>query len=190
MGGITPTLTTFMQLLPVVQQGFDLVTNVSRTQNTYQNNERSRQTALQQLEQKQSNEIRQKEEDAALERSKIDAEAAEAKRKRDDALRRSVARQRARFGASGTGSSSGSSQAVLLGLVNETEEERLERERLDSLKKNALDQDIEQQRRTNVLERTQLLEKQDLNRKADRHIRERNLTDSALEAAGLAGRLF
>lgn len=56
---------------------------------------------------------------------------------RKDALRRAVARQRASFGAQGTGSASGSADAVLLGLFSESEEDRVKRERLDSLRDHA-----------------------------------------------------
>lgn len=56
---------------------------------------------------------------------------------RKDALRRAVARQRASFSAQGTGSAGGSADAVLLGLFTESEEDRVKRERLDSLRDQA-----------------------------------------------------
>ena len=61
-------------------------------------------------------------------------QAAQMETARKDALRRAVSRQRANFGAQGTGSTGGSADAVLLGLFSESEEERAERERLDHLR--------------------------------------------------------
>ena len=52
---------------------------------------------------------------------------------------RAVARQRANFGSSGISSDSGSGQAVLLGLFDETEDELARREQLDNLRNRALD---------------------------------------------------
>jgi hypothetical protein len=78
-------------------------------------------------------------------------------------LKRAVARQRAAYGASGIeANSSGSAQAVLLGLFDESEEEKNQREKLDTLRLNAIDQDVDQRSRLNVLQRTQLAEKQRL----------------------------
>ncbi len=62
------------------------------------------------------------------------------------------------------GSGSGSAQAVLLGLFDESEDERTKREELDSLRLTALDQNIGQSRALNVLQRTQLAERQRLMR--------------------------
>ncbi len=58
---------------------------------------------------------------------------------RKDALKRAVAKQRARIGASGS-TLEGSGEAILLGLFDETDEELARREELDQLKEEALRQ--------------------------------------------------
>ena len=75
-------------------------------------------------------------------------------------MRRVIARQRAQFGASGISASGGSSEAVLLGLYNESEEEAAQREEIDNLKKAALDEDLAQTKSLNLLQRNQLEERQ------------------------------
>lgn len=89
-------------------------------------------------------------------------EAAASETQRLAALRRAVARQRARFGAQGVGSSGGSSEAVLLGIVSESDEDRVERARLDRLRETAMGDELEARRRRNLLELTELAEKQRL----------------------------
>ncbi len=101
---------------------------------------------------------------AALEKQKIKADTVAAERRRRAALKRAMARQTAGFGASGTGSGGGSAQAVLLGLFDESDEERQERERLDAMKIRVLDAGLSNRKSINVLQRTQLAEKQQLER--------------------------
>ncbi|MCB1592224.1 MAG: transporter [Alphaproteobacteria bacterium] len=120
--------------------------------------------ALDQLKRQQNLQQKQLEERAALERQQIALNTQQAEEQRKQALRRAVSRQRASFGSQGVGSASGSSQAVLLGLFDESDEERLRREELDALRSTALDQNISQSRALNVLQRTQLAERQRLAR--------------------------
>ncbi len=58
----------------------------------------------------------------------------------------------------------GGGLAVLLGLFDESDADRTQREHLDSLRSAALDSDLSQQRALNVLQRTQLQQKQALER--------------------------
>ena len=126
---------------------------------------RQQQNAMDQLQHLQDEELRKAQENAALEKQKIFANAETAETKRQAALKRAVARQRARYGGSGIeANSSGSAQALLLGMFDESEDEKRQRETLDNLRFNALDQDIEQRQRMNVLQRTQLAEKQKIER--------------------------
>lgn len=119
--------------------------------------------ALQQLQQRQEGEMRLAQEDAEQKRAQIAFDAQGAEDARRAALKRAVARQRATFGASGIdANSSGSAQAVLLGLYDESESERSRREELDTLRYGALDQGLAQRNSTNVLERTQLAQQQQL----------------------------
>ena len=123
--------------------------------------------ALAQLQQQQRLEERQSAQDASLEQQRRAEERAQANSRRQAALRRAVSRQRAQFGASGVGSDGGSSEAVLLGLFEETDEDRNQRERLDSLRNRALEQDQIQLRSRNVLEATQTAQRNQLRRSAN-----------------------
>jgi hypothetical protein len=78
---------------------------------------------------------------------------------RRDALRRAVARQRASFGAQGVGSSGGSADAVLLGLFDESEEQKAERQRLDDLRNYASQTESYGKKSMNLLKATQAAEK-------------------------------
>ena len=121
--------------------------------------------ALRQLRQQQNAQVREQEQNATLERDKIKAEAEATEKRRVSALRRAVARQRAQFGGSGlTSNGGGSAQAVLLGLFDESDDERVERERLDELRNRTLDQNLENRRSLNVLQLSQLRERQRLER--------------------------
>jgi colicin import membrane protein len=86
------------------------------------------------------------------------AEASESERR--SALRRAVARQRVSFGASGIDATGGSGEAVLLGLINNSEDEASQRRRTDALREQALTQDLSNLRQQNLLERTRLAEAQ------------------------------
>ncbi|MGZ9109339.1 MAG: transporter [Micavibrio sp.] len=101
---------------------------------------------------------------ADLNKQKLAADSAQADRNRRDALRRAIARQNAQIGAQGFSSSEGSGEAVLLGLFEESENERAARDKIDTLRTRAIDQDREEQSRINVLQRTQLQERQQLQR--------------------------
>jgi hypothetical protein len=84
-------------------------------------------------------------------RAQLALESAEETRKRREALRRTVSKQRANFGAQGIETSEGSGQAVMLGLFEESDAEKQYRDRLDTLKRAALDQDTDTKRRKNLL---------------------------------------
>mgnify|MGYP006197385875 FL=1 len=119
---------------------------------------------LRQLAQKQQAENINAHEQAALERERLAADASAADEKRRAALRRAVARQRASFGAQGTGSNDGSAEAVLLGLFEETDTDRAQRARLDDIRDRFITQDLSAKNRINVLQRAQLAERQKLER--------------------------
>lgn len=96
------------------------------------------------------------------EQNTLDSEQKESERR--SALRRAVARQRAKFGAQGIGSAGGSSEAVLLGLFDESEDERKKREDVDALRGRILDNNLSQSAAGNLLESTQLAERQKIQR--------------------------
>lgn len=83
----------------------------------------------------------------------------QAEETRRAALKRAMARQRAIFGARGSGDPSGSSEAVLLGQFQESDAERITRERSDALRDKALDQSLNQKRQSNLLEQEQQRQK-------------------------------
>jgi len=121
--------------------------------------------AMQQLKQQQAANFLDQQERSALEQQKIAADSAAGEQQRQAALRRAVARQRVSFGAQGLATGDGgSAQAVLLGLFDESEDEKTTRERMDNLRLNALSQDLNAQQRINVLQRSQLEEQQNLSR--------------------------
>jgi hypothetical protein len=120
--------------------------------------------ALRQLQERQALQQQQTAQSAALEKQRLATEAAQNESKRRAALRRAVARQRASFGAQGIGSGGGSSQAVLLGLFDETEDELAQRAEMDRLRTQALDLDSNQQNSLNLLQTTQLAQRNRLNR--------------------------
>ncbi|MGE4313026.1 MAG: transporter [Pseudobdellovibrionaceae bacterium] len=96
---------------------------------------------------------------AALEKQRLETESQSNARKRRAALKRAMARQNVLYGAQGISSEGGSGEAILLGLYNETEEDLADRERLDNLRKAALDQRLENTTALNVLQSTQLAER-------------------------------
>jgi len=90
------------------------------------------------------------------------ADARFAESERLQTLRRAVARQRARFGAQGVGNDGGSSEAVLLGLFEESEQEKFKREQLDNLRDQAGRLDVEGRHSLNLLELTSQAERRNL----------------------------
>ena len=163
-------------IAPVIQ-GLSAVSGIVNAVNGYGEQKSQQDQALKELQQKQQEELRATQEDAALEREKIKLEADTAEKERQSALKRATARQRAQYGSSGIDTNSSSSaQAVLLGLYDESEQDRQEREALDNLRYKALDSEIAQQKRLNVLQQTQL--------------RERNKINSASSSVSLGSSLF
>jgi hypothetical protein len=90
------------------------------------------------------------------------ADAKFAENERLQTLRRAVARQRARFGAQGIGNGGGSSEAVLLGLFEESEQEKLKREQMDNLRNQSDRLGVEGRHALNLLELTSQAERRNL----------------------------
>lgn len=160
MGALVPVA----QTVGLITQGVGLVQNLveSETSSRQQSNQQA--IALRQLQERQQLNQQQLAQDNALERERIAAQAAIDSEERRAALKRAVARQRAQFGSSGVSQSGGSSQAVLLGLFDETEDELRNRETLDNLRNRALDLNTEQANSVNILQREQLLQSQRVSR--------------------------
>lgn len=157
MGSLSP-----LALVGLVSQGVGLVQTLSEKQDDVRYERREDELVLKQLQQKQNLQEQQAAQNAALERDRIAVEASINEEERKRALKRAIARQKAQFGARGLSTGNGSSEAVLLGLFDETEEELAQRERLDQLRQNSIDLGLSQQKSVNVLQREQLQQSQRL----------------------------
>lgn len=166
MGAIVPTITSLTSAITAVDTLVNQVQNFGG--NTQEDQLRAQQRlALRQLQEQQAAQQRGAQEQGALQREKMQAESAAAEQQRRAALRRAVARQRAAYGAQGIGAGEGSAEAVLLGLFEESDADRMERERIDDIRNRALEQDIAEQKNLNVLQLSQLRERQKLERIAE-----------------------
>lgn len=140
-------------------QAFQAVNTVANIINGDDQRDRQGRLALEQLQARQKIEEQAAVNKANLSREEIKVKTEQAESQRKAALKRAVARQRAKFGASGINSNDGSSEAVLLGLFEESDEEKASRERLDNIRLQAIDQNLSNQKRVNTLQRTQLNER-------------------------------
>ena len=169
MGAITPTITGLTSAISAVDTLVDTVSNIADppkppADNSAEILRAQQRLALQQLKAQQDAGARAAADEAALSHEKILADAKTAEGERLAALRRAVARQRASYGAGGIDSGDGSAEAVLLGLFEESDEDRRRRERLDDIRNRALDQDIAARQSLDVLQQTQLKQRQQLDR--------------------------
>ncbi|MCK5285363.1 MAG: transporter [Alphaproteobacteria bacterium] len=171
MGSINPlgliSIGSSLGLIPgAISTAVQVASQVGALPNKQQESRKSEQSlALQQLQERQGLQQKQLEADSSLERERIAVTTDAANDERRAALRRAVARQRARFGASGIGNSGGgSSEAVLLGLFEESDDDLASRERLDKLRNQALDLNVGQNKSLNVLQRSQLQQRQKFER--------------------------
>lgn len=150
-------------IVPIALQAISLAQTATTIAGVFDNSdERSNNLALQQLQQQQSLQQTQSAQDAALSKQEVLANAELTEEKRRTALKRAIARQRAQFGGSGVIGGDGSSEAVLLGLFEESDVERKSREQLDNLRLQSLDQSLLQQQSVNTLTRTQTAERNKL----------------------------
>lgn len=182
MGSLSPVAS----VISAVTQGIGLASSFSRNEMVYRTNQDAERQALQQLQERQALSEQQAAQQANLDRQNIAAQAQTAEENRRTALKRAVARQRAQFGGGGIAQGTGSSQAVLLGLYNESEAELAQRERLDNLRYGAIDQNLSQQRSLNVLQYEQLKQRQKLNNLTSNYDRANSYLDLG---AGLFGAL-
>lgn len=185
MGSLNP-----VGMLSIYREGIGLIDSLVRSESSYKQNVRSEDVALEQLQQQQALQRQQNMQNVALEKRQIAAQSEINEQNRRAALKRAVARQRARFGGSGISQGSGSSEAVLLGMFDETEDELAQREQLDNLRKGALDQRLAQGNSLNVLQYEQLRQRQDLNNVASNYGRYKNMVDFGIGAVDMAERWY
>lgn len=169
MGSLTPVITGLTTITTAISAA-DRLINVTQDfgRNPYKEQQKAlraeQEMVLRQLTARQAAEEQQALAEARIQKDKIAADAQANEQKRRAALRRAVARQRVAFGGSGFSGGDGSSEAVLLGLFEESEQDKAASMRLDSLRNAALDQSLDEKRTLNVLQRSQLQERQALER--------------------------
>lgn len=150
--------------IDLIQQGVSLASQALNNGVSSHQAQREQELALRQLQDQQKLQAQQLAQQTALDREQIAVRTKQAEQDRQRALKRAVAKQRANFGSQGVGSGPGSSQAVLLGLFDESEDDLKARLELDALRNKALDLGITQNSSLGLLQRTQLQEKQKLNK--------------------------
>jgi hypothetical protein len=160
-GGLLPILTTAVSTFEKIDDIFEQRDAADDRADAIRHNQ---QTALSQLKQRQERDFAERRVAAEEKRAEIDTKSDQANAQRQAALKRAVARRKADFGARGVSADAGSGEAVLLGLFDETEEEAKKRRELDNLRKNALASDLDNLNKRNLLEVSQLRERQRLNR--------------------------
>lgn len=161
-------------LLPSLSSAMSVVSTLSRVAQTFDSLsggsersknktlERQQQLAYQQLVARNQLQQQTAETDAAQQKAALEAGAAAEEIKRIAALKRAVSRQRAVFGGQGVSPDEGSAEAVLLGLFEESETEKKQREQGDVLRMQAIESGLAGVRRRNLLEETQLAAQQQL----------------------------
>jgi len=163
MGTLTPVLGTLTKTLGAVST---LATTVDTLTGGQRRDTRAQQDlALRQLQARQANSESQAQLNAQADRERLALEAQQDEDRRKKALRRAIAKRNASVGASGV-SRTGSNEAVLLGLINDTDDDQQNANALDQLRFNTIDRGVESLQSRNVLERTQLAERQRLQREA------------------------
>ncbi len=167
MGGLSSIVSGINDVASVVGTVKSLANNVNTLAGNSQalSDQKAQQTlALAQLKAQQAQSLRAAQDQAALEKQQIQAAAQSADDQSRLALKRAVARQRAAYGAQGISSDDGSGQAVLLGMYDESDQEKADRTQIDNLRSAALDQNLSAQGSADVLQLSQLQQRQKLER--------------------------
>jgi hypothetical protein len=182
MGGLASAA---LSNIGLIQQGIGLVSGALKSEASSRETQRSQDLALRQMQDQQRMQAQQLAAQTALERDKIAAQSKQSETERLNALKRAVARQRANFGAQGIGGGGGSSQAVLLGLFDESEDELKARAEMDALKNRALDLGVSQHESLSLLQRSQMQERQKLDKISSVVDRADNVINTGLGALDL-----
>lgn len=165
MGNVMPYVTAAAQIANTVQTVSRVTNSLKDPYEEQRKEQRARQNlALKQLQDQQDTLTKQAEDNISLDKRKSSVNIEVKEKARRDALKRAVSRQRAKFGSRGISSNSGSSEAVLLGLFEDSEDEKKKGEQLNNLRFKAIDQNLDHKKSLNLLQTTQLKEKHDLER--------------------------
>jgi len=165
---------TFLPVLGAVTQTVGALSTIGSAFNTISGGDdryrRAQQDqAMRDLKARQAQGNAEAQANAEQQHSTIALEAKEADERRRAALKRAVAKRNAQFGATGIGGSGGSREAVLLGLFDESETEKQNRKNLDKIRYGAIDNNLGFNSSRNVLEQTELKNRQRLDDIANRY---------------------
>lgn len=150
MGGLTSFASQAFQVLGAVNTVMGAV-------NQFSNDSGKRDYKLREMQNQVNLQNAQAEAENRKQQYTLEAQVAEEERR--NALRRAIAKQKAIYGASGIDSSSGSAQALLLGQIAESAQAQKDADALDAIKDAAVNLPVENQKRINTLQLTQLREK-------------------------------
>ncbi len=165
--GLMGVINTAVPVVSLARQVTDDVRHIRGSDNNSAANNLAaqQQLAMAQLQEQQRISEAQAAQDAALQRQEMATDTATAEQARRTALKRAVARQRVSLASQGVSSADdGSAEAILLGMFQESEDEKQARGRMDGLREQALGQTLAQRQALNVLQRAQLAERQKLER--------------------------
>ena len=140
MGGILNPVSAVLSTVSTLGSALGAANNAYNAKQNYQTAKASYDATEQSIQQ-----------DHDIQAQEIQLNADNENRKRRDALRRAMSKQQAAFGEQGIDTTDGSGQAVLLGLFDQSQDERAYQDRLTQLKKAALEQDTVDKRRRNLL---------------------------------------
>ena len=143
MGGFSSFASTAFQALSVAG-------SIAGAVDKYQNDSGLRAYEEEKRRYKITMDALQKEEALKKEQNSLSLQQAEDDRQ--GRLRAAIARQRAAFGASGVGSGTGSSQAYLLGLADDSQEEGRQLSQAAEIKNRILEQEYNARQSLNMLE--------------------------------------
>lgn len=161
MGNLAPVLGTLTQTLGAIQTISSVVDTVTDREGDLMKAQQNQ--AMRNLQAQQNQSLSEAQNRAKIDRERLQLEQEQSEKRRQDALRRTVARQNARRGAGGV-SAGGSNEAVLLGLVNDNQDDQGYADALDQIRYNTIDQNVSTLQSRNILERSQLAERQRLER--------------------------
>lgn len=155
MGGLTAFASTAMQ-------AFSLANTIAKGVSDYRTD--SGYDAYKEAKKKNAIEMAALEQKTKLEKEQNQLQKEQADQDRMQKLRAAIAQQRAIYGANGVGSGAGSSQAYLLGLVKDAEEDSDALSYATQLKNRILDNAYNERKSLNTLALTQARDKNSLNK--------------------------
>ncbi len=152
MASLAPTIATIATTAATAKTAFDTIGMLTNQMGGGKKDSGQTALVLQQLRERQmqAEQIQAERNERQKEQAALEVKQSEQLRKA--ALKRAMSRQTADFGARGISSTGGSSDAVLLGLFEESEAERKRREELDTIKSKALDSNLETLKKQNLLD--------------------------------------